>query len=328
MSRTPEDAWLPPPEIAAKMPRNISGNSVNGLGEETSRPPTPILWHHPKRVPDFAAIQSVVNESYEGHPLLHGAFDTPERREPHDPVSPHKVVDTAETWTARVKDFALSHEADQIGIVRVDPNWVFNGFDVPEPTLIVLAVRMDHAELSKAPEPHAALEVSRQYNRGQRAAKKLANWIRGQGWVAHGHGGPGAGPVTLVPAALQAGLGELGKHGSIINREFGSSFRLAGVLTDLPLLTDHFQDFGADDFCLNCQICTNACPPDAIYRAKQQVRGVEKWYVDFDKCMPYFATTHGCGICIAVCPWSRPGIAPRLVEKMSRRRLEKGADAG
>jgi epoxyqueuosine reductase QueG len=50
------------------------------------------------------------------------------------------------------------------------------------------------------------------------------------------------------------------------------------------------------------------------------VRGVEKWYVDFDKCIPYFNETHGCGICIAVCPWSRPGTAPRLAEKMLRRR--------
>ena len=35
--------------------------------------------------------------------------------------------------------------------------------------------------------------------------------------------------------------------------------------------------------------------------------------------MPYFADTHGCGICIAVCPWSRPGVAPKLAEKMTRR---------
>jgi hypothetical protein len=53
---------------------------------------------------------------------------------------------------------------------------------------------MDHAELSKAPEVDAAAEVAKQYNRGQRAARMLANWIRAQGWHAHGHGGPGAGP--------------------------------------------------------------------------------------------------------------------------------------
>ncbi len=50
------------------------------------------------------------------------------------------------------------------------------------------------------------------------------------------------------------------------------------------------------------------------------MRGVEKWYVDFDKCIPYFDETLGCSICIAVCPWSRPGIAEGLVVKMARRR--------
>ena len=54
------------------------------------------------------------------------------------------------------------------------------------------------------------------------------------------------------------------------------------------------------------------------------MRGTRKWYVDFDKCVPYFNETYGCGICIAVCPWSRPGIAPRLAEKMTRR---KGQDS-
>ena len=117
----------------------------------------------------------------------------------------------------------------------------------------------------------------------------------------------------MIPAALAAGFGELGKHGSIINPQLGSSFRLACVLTDLPLAEDRPVDFGADDFCQSCRVCEDACPPAAIGDAKQLVRGESKWYVDFDACMPYFAVTHGCGICLAVCPWSRPGIAPRLL---------------
>ncbi len=311
--------WRPPAELAAKMPPGVSGNAVNGLGETLPRRPTPIMWHHPRRIPDFAAIQEVVNESYRQHPRLSGSFDTPERREPHDPVASERAADTPEGWTRRVKAFALENEADLVGIARMDQGWVFEGFEAPEPFVIVLGVAMDYAELSRAPAVDAAAEVAKQYNRGQRAARKLANWIRAQGWPAHGHGGPGAGPFQLVPAALAAGFGELGKHGSIINRKFGSSFRLAGVLTELPLLPDAPDVFGADDFCLNCQLCTNDCPPDAIFRDKQWVRGTKKWYVNFDACMPYFAATHGCGICLAACPWSRPDITPRLLEKMIRR---------
>ena len=70
-------------------------------------------------------------------------------------------------------------------------------------------------------------------------------------------------------------------------------------------------------------VCINACPVSAITDDKQYVRGVEKWYVDFDKCIPYFNETHGCGICIAVCPWSPPDAAPRLAQKMLRRKQRR-----
>jgi epoxyqueuosine reductase QueG len=129
-----------------------------------------------------------------------------------------------------------------------------------------------------------------------------------------------AGPLLLIPPALACGFGELGKHGSIIHRELGASFRLASVLTDLPLRPDVPERFGADEFCLHCRVCADACPPDAIEPNKVLVRGTVKWYVDFDKCLPYFNETMGCGICIAVCPYSRPGVASNLVAKWSARR--------
>ena len=72
------------------------------------------------------------------------------------------------------------------------------------------------------------------------------------------------------------------------------------MLTDLPLVADAPVSFGVDDFCMSCKLCEKACPPDAIEPAKQWVRGEEKWYVDFEKCVPYFNETYGCGICIAV----------------------------
>ena len=49
------------------------------------------------------------------------------------------------------------------------------------------------------------------------------------------------------------------------------------------------------------------------------MRGVERWYVDFDKCIPYFAEAASCGICIAVCPWTRPNVRPKLLATMAKR---------
>ena len=88
-----------------------------------------------------------------------------------------------------------------------------------------------------------------------------------------------------------AGLGELGKHGSLISREFGPNVRLATVLTDLPLEIDAPVDIGVEDLCAGCRRCTIDCPADAIADTKQLVRGALKWYVDFDRCVPYFTKT-------------------------------------
>ncbi|MCP4228417.1 MAG: 4Fe-4S dicluster domain-containing protein, partial [Actinomycetia bacterium] len=109
----------------------------------------------------------------------------------------------------------------------------------------------------------------------------------------------------------------------IINRERGSSFRLAAVLTDAPLAPTPQETFGADDFCQGCRICTDGCPPNAIAPDKRLVRGDLKWAVDFDRCLPHFAISYGCGICIAVCPWSTPGAAPRLAENMLRKQQRR-----
>jgi epoxyqueuosine reductase QueG len=82
----------------------------------------------------------------------------------------------------------------------------------------------------------------------------------------------------------------------------------------------------SDEFCLQCQVCSRACPPDAIADTKQLVRRVEKWYVDFDKCIPCFGGTLGCAICVARCPWSKPGTAPRPAAKLIRRRARRNAE--
>ncbi|WP_211205685.1 4Fe-4S dicluster domain-containing protein [Limimaricola hongkongensis] len=105
----------------------------------------------------------------------------------------------------------------------------------------------------------------------------------------------------------------------MIDRDLGTNFRLSAVLNDAPFAPTPPREHGIDAFCASCRICEDACPPEAIYPEKQQVRGAHKWYVDFDQCLPFFNEHHGCGICIAVCPWSRPGVGPNLAAKLARR---------
>jgi len=307
------------PEALRRLLPSVSGNTVNGLGEPTPRRPSPIFWHIKRNMP-FGELQQALFDRMDSEPGIRQALRSGDRGPTKpEPVAPVAVEKDPETWSAEVKRFALENEAELVGIVPLDPLWVFEGYEVSEPWLIVLGAPMKYDRLSTAPDIAAGVEVIETYNSGTRVARKLANWIHRQGYCADAHGGPLAGPVNLIPAALAAGFGELGKHGSIINRKLGSSFRLAAVRTDMPLVADRPDVFGADDFCASCQLCSNACPPQAIFEQKQTVRGVRKWYVDFDKCIGYFHETYGCAICVAVCPWSRPGVAPSLAEKMTRR---------
>jgi len=180
-------------------------------------------------------------------------------------------------------------------------------------------VQHDYDELKHVPALQGGKDVTRQYLRAAIASKKVASWLRECGYQADAVTGPMTGKILMIPPAIACGFGELGKHGSIINPEFGSAFRLSAVLTDAPFQATPPREFGIDDFCSRCRVCENACPPEAIAPVKQTVRGVEKWYVDFDKCIPFFAETSGCAICIAVCPWSLPGVGENLSDKLARR---------
>jgi epoxyqueuosine reductase len=306
-----------------------SGNEINGLGETIERRPSPFFWHPPDRQ-THGALQSEVIAYHRQSPEIRKHFspDPPGGRGPK-PVEQarERLKKPAANWTAAVKAFALANESDLVGITAVDPSYVYQGYEVAEPWVIVIGVAMDHSELNQAPpsfeNPVAGVVVAKEYNRAARACRKLANYILENGYYAKAYQGPYASALNMIPTALAAGFGELGKHGSIINDTYGSSFRLSAVTTDMPLISDQPADIGAEDFCLNCHVCTNACPPDAIFENKQMVRGVRKWYVDFDKCIPYFGETLGCGICIARCPWSFPDTAGKLSRRMLARRSRK-----
>jgi len=300
----------------------VSGNPINGLGETAQRRPSPFFWHPPTMHP-FGDLQVAARSRMRECPGFDAAFEKARNHPELVPVATTRAEASAEEFAAAVNEFALTHEADEVGITPMDPLYVFEGYVIEEPTVIMLAVAHNYERLKQVPSDETngegLADVGDQYARGTRSSFALANWIRSQGYNARAFPGPSAEALLLIPPAVASGLGELGKHGSLISRQFGAGVRLAGVTTDMPLLATSADQFGADEFCKNCQVCTRACPPGAISEQKQLVRGVERWYVDFDKCIPAFTDLAGCAICIAECPWTRPTVRPKLLATMAQR---------
>ena len=328
--RPKRGTWKPKPEVAALL--RVSGNPINGVGEITPRQASPFFWHPPDQHP-WGDLQLVARQSTRKCPGSTESFAAAYQYPELQPVAAGRLVTGAENFAAQLKRFALDHEADDVGIAAMDPTFVYEGYRIEHSWVIVLALAHNYERLREVPSDESngvgVCDVGDQYARGTRASYAVANWIRSQGYAADPYPGPMATALLLIPPAIASGLGELGKHGSLISPRFGSGVRLAGITTDMPLIPTAPRRFGADEFCATCQICTQACPPAAITPQKKMVRGVERWYVDFDKCIPYFAEAASCGICIAECPWTRPGVRPKLLETMSRRcGIEAESDSG
>jgi len=312
--------YTPNPEVLSLL--TVSGNPINGLGETEVRRPSPHFWHPPDLHP-WGNLQIVARANSRKCPGSVEAFAAAYRYPELIPVASRRNDASADERSAEAIRFALAHEADDVGIAAMDALYVFEGYCIDEPFVIVLAFAHNYERLKQVPSDETngagVCDVGDQYARGTRSSYALANWIRAQGYNAHPYPGPSADALLLIPPAIASGLGELGKHGSIISRHFGAGVRLAAVTTDMPLVPTGPDRFGADEFCKTCQICTRECPPGAIVEQKQMVRGIERWYVDFDKCIPYFAEAASCGICIAVCPWTLPQVRPKLLTTMARR---------
>jgi epoxyqueuosine reductase len=127
----------------------------------------------------------------------------------------------------------------------------------------------------------------------------------------HGRGFVDSAPVLERTWAQRSGLGWVAKNGNLINKQMGSFFFIATLITDLDLQPD--EPF-AKDYCGTCSRCIDACPTDAILPGK---------VVDGSKCISYFTIElkdmliptemkgkfenwmFGCDICQDVCPWNR-----------------------
>jgi len=300
---------------------SYNGNTVNGLGETAPRAPSMVWWTPDMADADFGEAQMWFYQQEkpdeEMTQLRHQRHQAVAA--PLPAVAPERRRLNPEDLAKGLQQFVDSGDCEMTGATPLQPEWVFDHEATDLPNIVILGVQHDYDELKHVPALQGGKDVTRQYLRAAIASKKVASWLRECGYQADAVTGPMTGKILMIPPAIACGFGELGKHGSIINPEFGSAFRLSAVLTDAPFQATPPREFGIDDFCSRCRVCENACPPEAIAPVKQMVRGVEKWYVDFDKCIPFFAETSGCAICIAVCPWSLPGVGENLSDKLARR---------
>ena len=126
------------------------------------------------------------------------------------------------------------------------------------------------------------------------------------------------GPVVEKYWAEKAGLGWIGKHTNLINRE-GSSWFFLGVLLTTATLQ---PDAPVSEHCGTCVRCIEVCPTQAI---------LEPYVLDARRCVSYLTLElresiprdlrplignriFGCDDCQDVCPWNRFAYAgdPRL----------------
>jgi len=128
--------------------------------------------------------------------------------------------------------------------------------------------------------------------------------IQGRGFVD-------SAPVLERTWAQKSGLGWVGKNGNLINKQSGSFYFIATLITDLEL---EYDDPFAKDYCGSCTKCIDACPTDAILPDK---------VIDGSRCISYFTIelkemlipdnmkgqfdnwAFGCDTCQDVCPWNR-----------------------
>jgi epoxyqueuosine reductase len=155
-------------------------------------------------------------------------------------------------------------------------------------------------------------------NRLQKLAERIRGTVGDFGYRAY----VDSAPVLEKALARNAGLGWIGKHTVLINRQAGSYFFLGELYTNLPLPVDQ----PASAHCGTCRKCIDICPTQAI---------VAPYRLDARRCISYLTIElkgsipeelrapignriFGCDDCQLICPWNKfaqdtaePDFAPR-----------------
>lgn len=187
-------------------------------------------------------------------------------------------------------------------------------------TLRIISVRMDYlpesASRARTQLDHDSEAYVSRYALGRDYHKVMRGRLRALARKIQDHIGDfgyrvfvDSAPVLEKPIAEKAGLGWIGKHSNLINKDAGSWFFLGELYTDLPLPVDA----PAAEHCGSCRACIDVCPTDAI---------VAPFTVDARRCISYLTIEledaipeefrraignriYGCDDCQLFCPWNK-----------------------
>lgn len=257
------------------------------------------------------------------------------------PVSQKKHRLSMERATEKIKGFAHFLGVDLVRIGPLNPSHVYTHIgkawhdpgrkhgtpiNLRHQNAISIAVGIDPRLIKAGPVLPMISAVMRVYTKLATISTTLAGYIRALGYPARAHMISNY-QVLCIPLAIDAGMGELGRHGLMVTQELGSCLKLTSVTTDLPLVYDSPVDIGVNEFCQDCKICAESCPSGAIPRGgKKIVRGVEKWTINPEACYRVWNETGtDCGVCVASCPWTKPRTAfHRLASELAIRKKKAG----
>jgi reductive dehalogenase len=270
-------------------------------------------------------------------------LSTPEKINPqcHVAMKDKKIELTPEEATERVKGYTIHLGASVVGIAEINPLWVYsrrgeifhNNWEdwgkeikLEHKYAIVFGEEMSLSMVGSGPHTPTTIESMGNYAKGAFISTQLAAFISNLGY-----------PATanhlrhydaILPAlAVDAGLGELGRLGYLITKEFGPRLRLNAVTTDLPLIADKPVDIGVEDFCTYCKKCSVCCPSRSIpVDDSRETNGTLRWKLNDETCFSYWGKIGtDCSICMKVCPWSHARTFPHrlIVWLISRNKLSR-----
>jgi len=116
-------------------------------------------------------------------------------------------------------------------------------------------------------------------------------------------------PIMERAWASKSGLGWIGKHGLLINKQQGSFGFLAELIIDLECTPDN----ATKDYCGTCTACIDSCPTDAILPNKtlNASQCISYLTIELKEEIPQSFKSKmdnwifGCDICQDVCPWNK-----------------------